>query len=54
METQRMYIVVSRINNTAKVLSACDKFHALNKALIYFTGHEVKDLQVLTRLKKSK
>jgi hypothetical protein len=52
METQRMYIVVSKINNKAKCLSATDKHHALNKALIYFNEHTIKDLTLLTRLKK--
>lgn len=54
METQKMFIVVSKINNTAKVISAVDKYHAQNKALIYFADHELSQLQVLTRLKKAK
>ena len=52
METERMYIVVSKKNNTAKCLSATDKYHALNKALMYFAEHKIKDLKLLTRLKQ--
>lgn len=52
METERMYIVVSKLNNTAKCLSATDKHHALNKALNYFAEHTIKDLSILTKLKK--
>lgn len=48
-----MFIVVSKINNTAKVISATDKFHAQNKALIYFTDHTTKDLKVLNQLKRA-
>ena len=54
METQKMFIVVSKKNNSAKVISACDKYHAQNKALIYFPEHELNEIQVLTRLKKAK
>jgi hypothetical protein len=53
METVSMFIVVSKINNTAKVISATDKYHAQNKALIYFADHTIKDLKVLNQLKRA-
>lgn len=53
MEQVSMFIVVSKINNMAKVISATDKYHAQNKALIYFAGHTIKDLKVLNQLKRA-
>jgi hypothetical protein len=53
MEQTYMYIVVSKINNFAKVIDACDKFHAVNKALIYFDKHTIKDLKVLKNLRNA-
>jgi len=48
-----MFIVVSKITNIAKVIDANDKFHAVNKALIYFENHSVKDLKVLKNLRNA-
>ncbi len=53
MEQVSMFIVVSKINNLAKVISATDKYHAQNKALIYFSDHKLSDIKVLNQLKRA-
>jgi len=53
MEKLYMYIVVSKITNIAKVIDACDKFHAVNKALIYYPDHKPSDLKVLKNLRNA-
>ena len=50
MENQYTFIVVSKITNLAKIINATDKFHACNKALIYFENHRTNDLKVLKKL----
>ena len=50
MECQYTFIVVSKLSNIAKIINAVDKFHAINKALIYFENHNAKDLKVLKKL----
>jgi hypothetical protein len=49
-----MYIVISKINNFAKVISAIDKDHAVNKAIRFFPDHSIKDLKVLKNLGDAK
>lgn len=48
-----MFIVVSKITNVAKVIDANDKFHAVNKALIYYPNHKPSDLKVLKNLRNA-
>ncbi len=49
-----MFIVISKINNIAKVIDATDKNHAVNKALRFFENHSVNDLKVLKNLRDAK
>ncbi len=54
MEQTKMFIVVSKLNNLAKVIDATDKNHAINKALRFFDNHLISDLKVLKNLKDAK
>lgn len=52
MENLFTYIVVSKITNQSKIISATDKYHAINKGLPFFDNHLLTDLKVLKQLKK--
>ncbi len=54
MEAQYTFIVVSKITNLAKIINAVDKYHACNKALIYYPGHKPSDFNVLKKLSDAK
>lgn len=54
MESLYSYIVVSKLNNAVKHITAVDKFHAVNKALYYFADHSVNDLKILKKLDYAK
>ena len=50
MEKQYTFLVISKITNISRLIIANDKHHAANRALIYYPGHEVKDIQILKKL----
>jgi hypothetical protein len=54
MEFQYTFIVVSKITNLAKIINGIDKFHAVNKALIYYPDHKPSDLKILKKLSDAK
>lgn len=54
MENLKSFIVVSKLNNLVKIISAVDKHHAVNKALMYFENHCVFNLKVLKKISDAK
>ena len=54
MEDLKSFIVISKLNNFVKIISATDKHHAVNKALVFFSDHTVSDLKVLKKISDAK
>ena len=50
MEKQYTFILVSKITNISKIIIAADKYHAANKALIYYPEHKASDIKILKKL----
>lgn len=49
-QNQKNFVVISKLNNLAKIVCAIDKDHARNKAmqLIWGVEHKAKDFKVKT------
>lgn len=54
MENLYSYIVISKLNNAVKNITAVDKYHAINKALYYFNDHSTNDIKILKKLDHAK
>ena len=49
-EREYTFIVVSKITNVSKLIIAVDKYHAVNKSLIFYPDHKPSDLKILKKL----
>jgi len=50
MEKQYTFIVISKLTNISKLIIANDKYHAANKALIFYPEHRPIDIKILKKL----